>query len=756
MLDFQYMGTVTDIPTQTSAQLDPGSTTFAGWFIRFCCHLLLGWLLIPGIGMIHAASLQLDELPKKSLGSRTEILMEEGSPLTLVQAQALYREGKFYPSRQAILNFGIGARPAWVRLNLNNPTHQALTMHLVAGATWTDRLDVFLVHSGIGKTVWQTGDEQPDIKGVAPALGYALPMSFEPGASELYLRVESIDPMVLPIELVSTDRFHENQRAMGYLYGFIYGFLLALCAYNLLLFAGLGERSYLYYSLYLLSCILGDIAFTGHGLAWFWPGEMQVQRYVILVQMALVACFGLLFACRFLKLSEHAPGALTLVRWFAGLGAGAMTLCLLAGSHLAAALVAFSFMGLFTVCMFAIGVLTVRHGRPTGRYFLLATACGMTGAATTVLAVWGWLPFTPMSYHAFELGVIIEATLLALALAHQIRQHQQSSRQAEQLARTDPLTGLYNRRAFLELAGPSWSTAERGNRQLSLIMIDIDHFKQINDRHGHEIGDRALVELAHQLAPKTRAGDILARWGGEEFILMLPETDLTQACVFAERMRHSIAAVRLPIKSGLLAFTASFGVAVRAMDMRLEDLIKAADVQLYEAKRQGRNRVSPRPAPLVATGKNVSGNLVKLVWHDKFESGHALIDDQHRTLFDEVNNLLAALLSARPEDEIATQIDKLVRDIVHHFQDEEAIIRAAGFPGADEHAAIHRKLVDRAVHLGSRFHAKDIDSGELFQFLAYELVARHLLGTDRDFFTYLAQQGAPAAKLAAPTEQPLQ
>lgn len=566
--------------------------------------MLLAWLLAMTVGTVQAESLRLTDLPAQSLGTRVHLLVEDGQPLSLAQAQTLQREGRFRPGQQTILNFGIGARPVWVHLELINPTDQVLSVRLLTGATWIDRLDVFVVRANRISAHWQTGDESPEANGLTPALGYALPLQFATGHSELYLRVESIDPMVLPIELVPEEKFSERQRVMGYLYGFIYGLLAALCAYNLLLYAGLGERSYLYYSLYLVSFIALNLAYTGHGLAWLWPGQPLLQRYVILVLMVLFSCSGLLFASRFLALAEHAPRAFRVVQWFSGIGMGAMALCLLAGSHLGAALVAFPFASMFTLGMVLLGVLTVCHGRASGRYFLAAVLCGALGAASTVLTVWGWLPFTASTYHAVEFGVIIEATLLSLALAFRIRHHQQATRHAEQLARLDPLTGLNNRRAFMELAGPSWSTAERGDRPLSLIMMDIDCFKQLNDQHGHETGDRALVEIARLLAQQSRTGDILARWGGEEFVLMLPETDLAHASALAERIRQSISAIQLPARKGSVTLAASFGVAQRARQSSMEELISAADMQLYEAKSQGRNRVSFSPvAPALSRAR---------------------------------------------------------------------------------------------------------------------------------------------------------
>jgi hemerythrin-like metal-binding protein len=114
-----------------------------------------------------------------------------------------------------------------------------------------------------------------------------------------------------------------------------------------------------------------------------------------------------------------------------------------------------------------------------------------------------------------------------------------------------------------------------------------------------------------------------------------------------------------------------------------------------------------------------------------------VIDDQHRALFDDANKILAAILSGRPTDEVAALIDVLIGDVVRHFHDEEEIFTAAGFPGAAAHASIHRQLVDQAQVLVARFHAGALAIGELFQYLAHDVVARHMLGADREFFPYL-------------------
>lgn len=158
-------------------------------------------------------------------------------------------------------------------------------------------------------------------------------------------------------------------------------------------------------------------------------------------------------------------------------------------------------------------------------------------------------------------------------------------------ARTDELTGLHNRRYFFELAERECSVARRHGRPLSVVMIDIDYFKQINDTFGHQAGDEVLARLAGIVAAHRRSGDILARYGGEEFVLMLPETAAQNALRVAEQLRATVAAVGVDTASGKANFTISAGVAELGADAQtLEQLIRKADEALYAAKAQGRNR----------------------------------------------------------------------------------------------------------------------------------------------------------------------
>ena len=165
--------------------------------------------------------------------------------------------------------------------------------------------------------------------------------------------------------------------------------------------------------------------------------------------------------------------------------------------------------------------------------------------------------------------------------------------EVERLAITDSLTGLYNHRHLFELAGHEFQRAHRYRLPLSVMMLDIDEFKRVNDTHGHAIGDQVLQGVAECCRKELREVDVIGRYGGDEFVALLPETGLSAACQVAERLRKSIAERALDTKAGRVTVTVSLGVAVLD-DKHLtpEILLDRADKALYVAKQNGRNRVS--------------------------------------------------------------------------------------------------------------------------------------------------------------------
>jgi diguanylate cyclase (GGDEF)-like protein/PAS domain S-box-containing protein len=169
-------------------------------------------------------------------------------------------------------------------------------------------------------------------------------------------------------------------------------------------------------------------------------------------------------------------------------------------------------------------------------------------------------------------------------------------KELEELSFRDGLTGVANRRRFDAIIEIEWSNARRNRQPLSLIMLDIDYFKQYNDRYGHLEGDASLKRIARTLgSAATRARDLLARFGGEEFVLVLPETDQAAACKLAERCRDLIRAEQIPHESSPIdsALTISLGVGtlIPGHDDELLPFVDTVDKRLYQAKQEGRNRV---------------------------------------------------------------------------------------------------------------------------------------------------------------------
>jgi diguanylate cyclase (GGDEF)-like protein len=166
------------------------------------------------------------------------------------------------------------------------------------------------------------------------------------------------------------------------------------------------------------------------------------------------------------------------------------------------------------------------------------------------------------------------------------------SERLQALSATDALTGIANRRTFDERLAIEVARSNRYGAPLSLVMIDLDHFKELNDRFGHPAGDEVLKRVAVLIDREKRLGDVVARYGGEEFAAILPHTEPRAATIWAERVRQLIAGTEVRSEAGALNVTASFGVAGAPQEQaESAGLVEGADQALYEAKRLGRNRV---------------------------------------------------------------------------------------------------------------------------------------------------------------------
>ncbi len=209
--------------------------------------------------------------------------------------------------------------------------------------------------------------------------------------------------------------------------------------------------------------------------------------------------------------------------------------------------------------------------------------------------------FSRASYAgAFELRLILAfmtVTFLSACYEYSIQQSHndtlQASRRYEHLARTDPLTKLCNRRGALTVMQQEQRRMTRNQQPMSIILCDVDHFKKVNDQYGHDAGDAVLVRLGEIFITLVREQDTVARWGGEEFLFVLPQTSAQNATMLAQKIHLALQDQIISVGDIGIAITVSMGVAEKNGDQALDEIIKCADKYLYEAKDAGRNQTMP-------------------------------------------------------------------------------------------------------------------------------------------------------------------
>jgi diguanylate cyclase (GGDEF)-like protein len=236
-------------------------------------------------------------------------------------------------------------------------------------------------------------------------------------------------------------------------------------------------------------------------------------------------------------------------------------------------------------------------------FLVIASSCvGMLAGKMHYAPLLASAPYVDGHVSAFWIavnGTVAAAAGLALVtlFAYLTARLRDRERRLQDAARTDSLTGVSNRRRFLEVFTSEFERAKRYRSELSCVILDLDHFKGVNDRFGHIVGDRVLVAAADAFRRSLRKPDTIARWGGEEFVLLLPETSLEGAEAVAERCRHTLEEVSIPVDGERVGITVSIGVATYPHPLfeSPDALLRSADEALYRAKSSGRNRVVSIP-----------------------------------------------------------------------------------------------------------------------------------------------------------------
>ncbi|MDN5352087.1 MAG: hypothetical protein PWQ12_1007, partial [Clostridiales bacterium] len=312
-----------------------------------------------------------------------------------------------------------------------------------------------------------------------------------------------------------------------------------------------------------------------------------------------------------------------------------------------------------------------------------------------------------------------------------IQHKKEHEQQLMDKASTDTLTQLYNRQYFESLISDEIERNDRYGGALSMIIFDLDHFKKVNDTWGHIVGDKVLQNTALLSKNILRKTDTLARWGGEEFAILLPNITLRGAIIVAEKIRRRLDSYTHE-DAGIVS--ASFGVAQRFSEENYENWFKRADNALFKAKNLGRNRVIT-----LDPGEQLTSTFIKLTWQDAFNSGNAMIDGQHRTLFSLANALYEESLLPLNHQKLVAQFESLTAHIAMHFEEEEKVLETSRYPSESfaRHKEIHHRLLERAALYHEQIISGNMAVSSIVNALIREVIINHMIRDDVDFFDYV-------------------
>lgn len=605
--------------------------------------LLIGSLL-TGLLLIGCPAFAAEEMP--GLFS----LEDAGGMLTLAEVQHPEFDKKWQKAPTGALNFGFTNSAYWLKFPLVNTEISSELKLIEIAFALIDYIDIYYLEGQKVIQAYHTGDRRPFDTRPVFHRNFIFPANLEAGKTlTVFIRVQSTDCIQIPIKVWdSKDFFAVDQQEMLVL-GLFFGFLAIMLVYNLFLYFATRDRSYLYYVVFVGSMIYVQISQKGLGFQFFWPESIS-WNHVNLPFSLFMGIFGCFFFVNgFLGLNRRDHG------WVATIATTGMvaSLASAAGSFIIPyeniVLVAASGGPLMAVFLIYVGVSLWRKGNRSARFLTVAWLAFLSGIVLFALNRLGVIPRMLFTENAMLIGSALEAVLISLALADRIKMERdarisaqesalESERRASEaqkealviqkeanedlekkvkartvelesamqklaraniklndLAQLDGLTGVYNRRYFDERLEHEWQRCRREKAPLSLLMIDIDHFKNINDVHGHLMGDKCLIHLAGTLQKIVkRPSDFVVRYGGEEFTITLPNTGQVGAGHVAEQARLAVEAQCLASNGKAIRLTVSVGVAtvVPGEDPQILDLIKAADQALYLAKARGRNQVS--------------------------------------------------------------------------------------------------------------------------------------------------------------------
>ena len=544
-------------------------------------------------------------------------------------------------------NFGFTPHAYWFRFQIANPGTKPVVRYIEMPISFMDH--IHLVHQAGGKIVqeYDTGDEMPFAQRPMVHQNFVFPVQVLPGSNQFHIRLQNAGTIEGPFRIWEPAAFQVANQREKLAQGMVIGTLLVMVLYNLFVYFGTRDRNYLYYICFALSYLLFQYSLTGYTYAYLWPqavwwNSVTIPLFICMSEMAVA-----LFCNSFLRVKSYSPGMHNVLRALT-LGSGGLALLSLVLPYNVAIRIGTGISIPLAAFCLGLGYWRWWRGDSFARLFCVAWTFALVGIMALTAGKFGIIPSNFWTENAGQIGILGMVVLLSFTLVDRINhdrssriaaqsaaleheraarasqealiaakeeanrkleqrveertqdlnstltQLQQANAQLQRLSTTDGLTQVNNRASFDVAFASEFKRALRHKTPLSLMLMDVDHFKRVNDSWGHLAGDACLQALARLLQPRVhRVGDMLARYGGEEFVVMLGETGAADAAALAESFRLEIEQLVVEFEGQSLRFTASVGVACTIPDGQStpQDLLAAADKALYQAKQNGRNRV---------------------------------------------------------------------------------------------------------------------------------------------------------------------
>lgn len=551
-------------------------------------------LLLLLVMLLHAAGLNADPLV---VIDRSDVnLTEFRMGYHVDDSRALsYEDARELPFSEtgSKTTLGTDARVTWFKLILDNTSlrEQKLFVHLphayhVKSIGFYEERGSKLVHSKV-LDMDRVAASELMFRGTA-----VYPVTLPAGeATTLYLRSHSYSHQWFAVEILDEDASRRALISINTDIALMVGMMLALVFYNGLLYFASSKKENIFYSFYLISGLVW-IALSYGLVASFFDvyGSAVFKLNISLITMPI---FLMLFMMTIFETRRYYP---TEHRFLQGLLLILIGVLVWGLFDISAALKpASTLAAIMMLVTFSVSISLYRKGNPLVKYFLIGHTFFVVFNGIAVLFYKGLIEPSYLSSHGVGIGIMLEALTLAFIISYRIKileDIRASQDELKKQAATDPLTRLYNRRFFFSEADYLLELAKGKHTPLAVLVIDIDHFKRVNDTHGHGIGDQVIISIAQALKKHSRSNDLIARFGGEEFVMLLPETDLTEAMRCAERIRLAVQNIETAIDHGEIRCTISIGIAaVDASHETIESALNRADKALYEAKNSGRNRI---------------------------------------------------------------------------------------------------------------------------------------------------------------------